>query len=1313
MSQLTHFPPQPNNATPQHHSPPQPPSHLRGWGKGIAITYIFAYLLLFIAIGFNLYYLAPEIQGIVPTRNDEILHLQNLQGTVNAIQTGQDPTDYWLGSIILGFPLVHHYQHLPYLVSALLYQPLQNSISLPEWLNWIRYLLLSFFPLSLYLAMRRLNFAPWVVACAGLLCSLIATNGLYGFEYISYVWRGYGMHTQLWGMFFMPMALANGYMALREGRGYFGAVALIAATTLSHLVTGYITFLSLGLLALLSGNSLSMIGQNIKRLALITLFVVIVISYFLLPYVLNSPYMNRSIWELTAKYDSYGYEWVINTLTQGELFDYERFPSLSILLGLGFALCVWRWHDEKYRIPVILFITWLALYFGRPTWGDWFDLLPLSRDLHLHRFIAGVHFGGMLLMGIGLALPWQWAIQRRDWRIYLALAIASAALLAPVYKDRIDFLNINASQRTEVKNALAAENKDLEALFTRLRQLPAGRVYAGRPNNWGNVNKISYLPLFALLQGQGFDMVGHLYHALSLNADVLPVFSDALPTPYNVFNARYVVAPITSTVPNFYTPLGDFGRQRLYQTPSSGYFDLVSADLAFVGDKSELYLAASTWLTSALPTAKQHPAIYFEHSPSTALPLAQASAVMQRNPFPVGISRGVIISESLGMNTFASTVNVTQDSWLMLKTSYHPNWHATVDGAEANITMLMPSYMGIKMTPGLHTVRLEYRPQAWRGLLMFFGLLVLAVLGFVSWRPDLIHWLKIHDVFQGRLAQRRMTQFKAIAAAHLPYLALLAAAIVLAGWSLLQFKPLSGHDATSYLPRNIEFYRGLKDGQWLPRWAPDLSGGYGEPLFNFNPPVIYYLSALFHSLGFGWVSSENLASLSILALAGFGMYGLAQPFWGRHGALVSAIAYVFAPYVLSVIYVRHALADFSILAFIPFAWWGLYQYAVQARAHYLPLAAAATALLMLSSNPVALISLPMLGLMLLIFGFGLRRWQILARGGLGLALGMGLSAFFWLPALLERDFVHTSRLLQGHLNYQNHFVEAWQLIHSAWGYGVSLPGDGDGMSFAIGYAHLTLALLALGVMWHMRHTRPTLLMMATMLIVFGIAAFMSLRQASFIWDRIQLLQYLEYAWRFLSLVAFSTAFLSGALLGPIQAKRAHLTALLSFGLILFNITHAKPQTFTALNEADFSPADIAARYVATTTALEYEPIWVRERPNTPAKANLVFVQGEGRIVSKSIAPIQHDYMLEISKEARLRDNTFYFPGWALYIDGVKTPIEVNEPYGLIEFALPRGTYTVKLVFEPTPIRIWASRLSWLALVGLLVVMVLRRRGEHG
>ena len=45
---------------------------------------------------------------------------------------------------------------------------------------------------------------------------------------------------------------------------------------------------------------------------------------------------------------------------------------------------------------------------------------------------------------------------------------------------------------------------------------------------------------------------------------------------------------------------------------------------------------------------------------------------------------------------------------LILKTTFHPNWHVTVDGQEVPTFMVSPSYIGISMPAGRHQVDAVY-----------------------------------------------------------------------------------------------------------------------------------------------------------------------------------------------------------------------------------------------------------------------------------------------------------------------------------------------------------------------------------------------------------------------------------------------------------------------------------------------------------------------------------------------------------------------------------------------------------------------------
>src|SRR5207248_9006686 len=123
------------------------------------------------------------------------------------------------------------------------------------------------------------------------------------------------------------------------------------------------------------------LGRRAGRLALLLAILALLTSYFLAGFLLDSAYLNRSVWEQPEKYDSLGAARVLGTLVSGGLFDFGRAPVLTLLAALGLGGCLRRWREERYRLPVVLFVVWLLLYFGRPTWGVLLNLLPLSRDL--------------------------------------------------------------------------------------------------------------------------------------------------------------------------------------------------------------------------------------------------------------------------------------------------------------------------------------------------------------------------------------------------------------------------------------------------------------------------------------------------------------------------------------------------------------------------------------------------------------------------------------------------------------------------------------------------------------------------------------------------------------------------------------------------------------------------------------------------------------------------------------------------------------------------------------------------------------------
>ena len=85
----------------------------------------------------------------------------------------------------------------------------------------------------------------------------------------------------------------------------------------------------------------------------------------------------------------------------------------------------------------------------------------------------------------------------------------------------------------------------------------------------------------------------------------------------------------------------------------------------------------------------------------------------------------------------------------------------------------------------------------------------------------------------------------------------------------------------------------LKQGDLYPRWVGLLGFNLGYPLFNFYPPLVYYVGELFHLLGFSYIWSIKLVFITGFIVGAWGMYLLARQLWNQTAAFVAALLYTY------------------------------------------------------------------------------------------------------------------------------------------------------------------------------------------------------------------------------------------------------------------------------------------------------------------------------------------------------------------------------------------------------------------------------------
>ena len=132
------------------------------------------------------------------------------------LRAGHLPLTSWFPFLGEGSPQFLHYQSLPAILTGLV----GLAVGPDAAFRWSLYLLLSLWPISVYLSARAFGAGrPAAAASAAMAPFLVSATGV-GYEQHAYVWTGFGVWTQLWASWTLPLAWGLSWRAIRDGRGY-------------------------------------------------------------------------------------------------------------------------------------------------------------------------------------------------------------------------------------------------------------------------------------------------------------------------------------------------------------------------------------------------------------------------------------------------------------------------------------------------------------------------------------------------------------------------------------------------------------------------------------------------------------------------------------------------------------------------------------------------------------------------------------------------------------------------------------------------------------------------------------------------------------------------------------------------------------------------------------------------------------------------------------------------------------------------------------------------------------------------------------
>ena len=544
-----------------------------------------------------------------------------------------------------------------------------------------------------------------------------------------------------------------------------------------------------------------------------------------------------------------------------------------------------------------------------------------------------------------------------------------------------------------------------------------------------------------------------------------------------------------------------------------------------------------------------------------------------------------------------------------------------------------------------------------------------------------------------------------------------------------------GFDTVFHLWRSVQAGALLDEGILFSRWAPQMGHGYGYPLFLFQSPLSAMGTAVFQQIGFSWPVALNMVyGLGIVA-SGWTMWWLARTFWGNMGGLVAAVAYLYAPFHAYVAFYRASLSETVAWSLPPLVLWGLYRWQRGHSRVGLATAVFSFILLIFTHDVTAYAFFPLFVGWVLLWGFGhfdgLKTggfWHTVWRGGLALLLGLGGSAFFWLPAIVERTAIQFSRANSAWpFLYVNNFLPLDQLLALPHNADPSLLNDWPPR--ALGGVLLATAVVGAGLAW--RRGRWARWLVGFLLLGLAGYVFLTSSLSEPLWTAVPQLAAFQFPWRFLAPASFMAAFLCGGLAQPPggsppdnrheSPSRGGFVWLPILVIGLLSVSHwgwLYPNHCDAPDELTVNGMvrwEVATQTLGSTASGELLPRGVEVVPDVTdppaweARLDENRLPADAVIVNSLYQPLTTEIEVETAVPFQATLRIFNFPGWRVTVNGEPVPITRSDPEGWITFPVQNGRSIIRATFGETPLRLAADGLSLLSLILLLGIIWRSRR----
>ena len=525
----------------------------------------------------------------------------------------------------------------------------------------------------------------------------------------------------------------------------------------------------------------------------------------------------------------------------------------------------------------------------------------------------------------------------------------------------------------------------------------------------------------------------------------------------------------------------------------------------------------------------------------------------------------------------------------------------------------------------------------------------------------------------------------------------------------------SGHDIQFHISSWLDAAGQWKEGILFPRWTEWANYGFGEPRFLFYPPLSWMLGAALGTLlPWTWIPAGFV--MIVQTFAGISAFALVRRFVSSYStALLGVVAYAANPYALLVIYTRSDYAELLATSFYPLLLLMAFRVCSFLESDVTPRKSLVQfaflfAVVWLSNAPAGVLASYSLALLFFCAAVTQRNTRLAMRGACGLGLGLGLAAFYLVPAAYEQRWVNIAGALAEGLTPADNFLFA-----------ATPDAEHDAFNRIASYVALlmmTIVLAAAFAWWRKQRAseaaRLSRSAMDVTLVLAAAASLMMLRVTNILWTYLPKLRFVQFPWRWMAVLAVAFALFVAAT----AARRFVALSWIALALVL-SLTGAYLVRHTWWDTEDVNSVkegvDSGAGFEGTD---EYDPLGDdhSDIPKDQPEAKLI---GEGEANGSAKTELHvirwtaEDRVIVIKtrRPAIVRLRLLHYPAWSVTVNGKPAKTTRTVSYNAILVPIPAGDLRIEAHLTPTADRTiggWISAGSFLG-AGLLVAWPFKRR----